>query len=99
LVVWAKDLNIDEKFAAITKENEELKTQVASFAKVEETLKADFNKTLQGIGSQLEELAKTEEPLAQKPSSFAKMTRQEKASRMAALIKAQKSIKKIKWDS
>jgi hypothetical protein len=94
LGLWAKDLNIDEKFAAITKENEELKTQVASFAKVEETLKADFNKTLQGIGSQLEELAKTEEPLAQKPSSFAKMTRQEKASRMAALIKAQKSIKK-----
>jgi len=94
LGLWAKDLNIDEKFAAITKENEELKTQVASFAKVEETLKADFNKTLQGIGSQLEELAKTEEPLAQKPSSFAKMTRQEKASRMAALIKAQKLIKK-----
>jgi len=94
LGLWAKELKLDEKFAAITKENEELKTQVASFAKVEETLKADFNKTLQGIGSQLEELAKTEEPTAQKPSAFAKMTREQKASRMAAIIKAQKSIKK-----
>jgi len=94
LGLWAKDLNIDEKFAAITKENEELKKQVETFAKVEESLKADFNKTLQGIGTQLEELAKTEDATAQKPSSFAKMTRQEKASKMAALIKSQKLNKK-----
>jgi hypothetical protein len=86
-------LKLDEKFEAITKENEALKAQVANFAKIEETLKADFNKTMQGIGSQLEELAKTEDATAQKPSSFAKMTRQEKASKMASLIKAQKKIK------
>jgi hypothetical protein len=93
LGLWSKELKLDEKFEAITKENEELKAQVANFAKIEETLKADFNKTMQGIGSQLEELAKTEDATAQKPSSFAKMTRQEKASKMASLIKAQKKIK------
>ena len=95
LGLYMADSKLEERFKALeeaneglVKENKELSTKVEGFSKVEETLKSEFNTTLGGIAKMLEELAKTEEPAAQKPSEFAKLDRREKASRMAEIIKS-----------
>ena len=74
----------------IKSENESLRTELAEIKNAKEELKNEFASTLNKVGEELEEIAKSEPATASKPKEFKALTRAEKAARMGDIIRANK---------
>ncbi len=74
----------------VRSENEGLKLELASISAAKDEMKKEFTATLNKVGVELEEIAKTEVSTASKPQEFKATTRAEKAARMGAIIRANK---------
>ena len=74
----------------IKSENESLRTELAEIKNAKEELKNEFASTLNKVGEELEEIAKSEPATASKPKEFKALTRAEKAARMGDIISANK---------
>lgn len=74
----------------VKSENETLKTELAEIKSAKEELKNEFASTLNKVGEDLEEIAKSEPSTASKPQEFKALTRAEKAAKLGAIIRANK---------
>ena len=75
---------------SIKSENEGLKTELAAIKADKESLKSDFVATLNRVGTELEEIVKSESATSKKPQEFKAQTRAERAAQMGAVIRANK---------
>ena len=71
-------------------ENESLKLELAEVKNAKEELKSEFSATLNKVGNDLEEIAKSEAATTSKPQEFKALTRAEKAAKLGAIIRANK---------
>jgi len=71
-------------------ENEGLKLELAAIVADKESLKKEFSATLNKVGTELEEIVKSEASTASKPQEFKAQSRAEKAAAMGAIIRANK---------
>ena len=74
----------------IKSENETLRTELAEVKAAKDEIKKEFSETLNKVGTELEEIVKSEPSTAKKPQEFKATTRAEKAARMGAIIRANK---------
>ena len=74
----------------VKSENETLKAELAEVKNSKEELKNEFSATLNKVGEELEEIAKSEPSTASKPQEFKALTRAERAAKMGAIIRANK---------
>ena len=74
----------------VKSENESLKAELAEVKNAKEELKNEFSATLNKVGEELEEIAKSEPSTASKPQEFKALTRAERAAQMGAIIRANK---------
>ena len=74
----------------VKSENETLKAELAEVKNAKEELKNEFSATLNKVGEELEEIAKSEPSTASKPQEFKALTRAERAAQMGAIIRANK---------
>jgi hypothetical protein len=74
----------------VKSENESLKTELAEIKNSKEELKEEFSATLNKVGEELEEIAKSEPSTASKPQEFKALTRAERAAQMGAILRANK---------
>ena len=74
-------------------ENEGLKLELAAIVADKESLKKEFSATLNKVGTELEEIVKSEASTASKPQEFKAQTRAEKAAAIGAIIRANKQTK------
>lgn len=74
----------------VKSENETLRTELAEIKSAKEELKNEFASTLNKVGEDLEEIAKSEPSTASKPQEFKALTRAEKAAKLGAIIRANK---------
>jgi hypothetical protein len=71
-------------------ENEGLKLELAAIVADKESLKNEFSATLSKVGTELEEIVKSEAATSSKPQEFKAQSRAEKAAAMGAIIRANK---------
>ena len=71
-------------------ENEGLKLELAAIKADKETLRNEFSATLSKVGTELEEIVKSEAATSLKPQEFKAQSRAEKAAAMGAIIRANK---------
>lgn len=71
-------------------ENAGLKLELAAIVADKETLKKEFSATLSKVGTELEEIVKSEAATSSKPQEFKAQSRAEKAAAMGAIIRANK---------
>lgn len=74
----------------VKSENESLKAELAEVKNSKEELKNEFSATLNKVGEELEEIAKSEPSTASKPKEFKALTRAERAVQMGAILRANK---------
>ena len=74
----------------IKSENEGLKLELAAIKADKETLRNEFSATLSKVGTELEEIVKSEAATSSKPQEFKAQSRAEKAAAMGAIIRANK---------
>jgi predicted nucleic acid-binding Zn-ribbon protein len=74
----------------VKSENESLKAELAEVKNAKDELKNEFSATLNKVGEELEEIAKSEPSTASKPQEFKALTRAERAAKMGAIIRANK---------
>ena len=74
----------------VKSENESLKAELAEVKNAKDELKNEFSATLNKVGEELEEIAKSEPSTASKPQEFKALTRAERAAQMGAIIRANK---------
>lgn len=74
----------------VKSENESLKAELAEVKNSKEELKNEFSATLNKVGEELEEIAKSEPSTASKPQEFKALTRAERAAQMGAILRANK---------
>ena len=72
----------------VNADNKALKLELASVVAAKEEMKEEFKVTLSKVGTELEEIAKSEVSTASKPTEFKALTRAEKAAKMGAAIRA-----------
>ena len=75
---------------SIKSENDSLKLELAAIKADKETLRSEFSATLNKVGTELEEIVKSESATAKKPQEFKAQTRADKAAAMGAIIRANK---------
>jgi hypothetical protein len=71
-------------------ENDSLKLELAAIVADKETLRNEFSATLNKVGTELEEIVKSEAATSSKPQEFKAQSRAEKAAAMGAIIRANK---------
>ena len=71
-------------------ENDSLKLELAAIVADKETLRNEFSATLNKVGTELEEIVKSEASTSKKPQEFKAQSRAEKAAAMGAIIRANK---------
>jgi hypothetical protein len=71
-------------------ENAGLKLELAAIVADKESLKKEFSATLSKVGTELEEIVKSEAATSSKPQEFKAQSRAEKAAAMGAVIRANK---------
>ena len=71
-------------------ENAGLKLELAAIVADKESLKKEFSATLNKVGTELEEIVKSEAATSSKPQEFKAQSRAEKAAQMGAVIRANK---------
>ena len=71
-------------------ENDSLKLELAAIVADKETLRNEFSATLSKVGTELEEIVKSEASTSKKPQEFKAQSRAEKAAAMGAIIRANK---------
>jgi hypothetical protein len=71
-------------------ENAGLKLELAAILADKETLRNEFSATLSKVGTELEEIVKSEASTSKKPQEFKAQSRAEKAAAMGAIIRANK---------
>ncbi len=71
-------------------ENAGLKLELAAIVADKESLKKEFSATLNKVGTELEEIVKSEAATSSKPQEFKAQSRAEKAAAMGAVIRANK---------
>ena len=74
----------------IKSENDSLKLELAAIKADKETLRNEFSATLSKVGTELEEIVKSEAATSSKPQEFKAQSRAEKAAAMGAIIRANK---------
>jgi hypothetical protein len=74
----------------IKAENAGLKLELAAIVADKESLKNEFSATLSKVGTELEEIVKSEASTSKKPQEFKAQSRAEKAAAMGAIIRANK---------
>ena len=74
----------------IKSENDSLKLELAAIKADKETLRNEFSATLNKVGTELEEIVKSESATASKPQEFKALSRAERAAQMGAIIRANK---------
>jgi hypothetical protein len=74
----------------VKSENEGLKLELAAIKADKETLRNEFSATLSKVGTELEEIVKSEAATSSKPQEFKAQSRAEKAAAMGAIIRANK---------
>lgn len=74
----------------VKSENESLKAELAEVKNAKDELKNEFSATLNKVGEELEEIAKSEPSTASKPQEFKALTRAERAAQMGAILRANK---------
>ena len=74
----------------IKSENDSLKLELAAIVADKESLKNEFSATLSKVGTELEEIVKSEAATSSKPQEFKAQSRAEKAAAMGAIIRANK---------
>ena len=74
----------------IKSENNNLKTELAAIKADKESFKSDFAATLNKVGTELEEIVKSESATSKKPQEFKALSRAERAAQMGAVIRANK---------
>jgi hypothetical protein len=74
----------------IKSENDSLKLELAAIKADKETLRNEFSATLSKVGTELEEIVKSEASTSKKPQEFKAQSRAEKAAAMGAIIRANK---------
>ena len=72
----------------VKNENESLKVELSEIKAERANLKEDFSNAMDKVGSELEDLAKSEESTSSKPAEFKALTRAEKAAKMGAALRA-----------
>ena len=72
----------------VNADNKALRLELASVVAAKEEMKEEFKVTLSKVGTELEEIAKSEVSTASKPQEFKAITRAEKAAKMGAIIRA-----------
>lgn len=75
---------------SIKSQNEGLKTELAAIKADKESLKSDFAATLNKVGTELEQIVKSESATSKKPQEFKAQSRAERAAQMGAVIRANK---------
>jgi hypothetical protein len=75
---------------SVKSENEGLKLELAAIVADKESLKNEFSATLSKVGTELEEIVKSEAATSSKPQEFKAQSRAEKAAAMGAIIRANK---------
>ena len=75
---------------SVKSENEGLKLELAAIKADKETLRNEFSATLSKVGTELEEIVKSEAATSSKPQEFKAQSRAEKAAAMGAIIRANK---------
>ena len=75
---------------SVTESNDSLKLELASVLAAKEEMKAEFKATLNKVGVELEDIAKSEVSTASKPNEFKALTRAERAAQVGAILRANK---------
>jgi hypothetical protein len=75
---------------SVKAENAGLKLELAAIVADKESLKNEFSATLSKVGTELEEIVKSEAATSSKPQEFKAQSRAEKAAAMGAIIRANK---------
>ena len=75
---------------SVKSENDSLKAELAAIKSEKEDLKSEFSATLNKVGTELEEIVKSEASTAKKPQEFKALSRAERAAQMGAIIRANK---------
>jgi hypothetical protein len=75
---------------AVNADNKSLKLELASVIAAKNEMKEEFKSTLTKVGTELEDIAKSELSTSSKPKEFKALTRAEKAARMGAILRANK---------
>jgi hypothetical protein len=75
---------------SVKAESDSLKLELAAIVADKETLKNEFSATLSKVGTELEEIVKSEAATSSKPQEFKAQSRAEKAAAMGAIIRANK---------
>ena len=75
---------------AVNADNKSLKLELASVIAAKDEMKEEFKATLTKVGTELEDIAKSEVSTSSKPKEFKALTRAEKAAKMGAILRANK---------
>ena len=75
---------------SVKAESDSLKLELAAIKADKETLRNEFSATLNKVGTELEEIVKSESATSKKPQEFKAQSRAEKAAAMGAIIRANK---------
>jgi hypothetical protein len=75
---------------SVKAESDSLKLELAAIKADKETLRNEFSATLSKVGTELEEIVKSEAATSSKPQEFKAQSRAEKAAAMGAIIRANK---------
>jgi hypothetical protein len=75
---------------AVNADNKSLKLELASVIAAKDEMKEEFKATLTKVGTELEDIAKSEASTSSKPKEFKALTRAEKAAKMGAILRANK---------
>ena len=75
---------------SVKSENDSLKAELSAIKSEKEDLKSEFSATLNKVGTELEEIVKSEASTAKKPQEFKALSRAERAAQMGAIIRANK---------
>jgi len=75
---------------AVNADNKSLKLELASVIAAKNEMKEEFKATLTKVGTELEDIAKSEVSTSSKPKEFKALTRAEKAAKMGAILRANK---------
>ena len=75
---------------SVKAESDSLKLELAAIKADKETLRNEFSATLSKVGTELEEIVKSESATSKKPQEFKAQSRAERAAQMGAVIRANK---------
>jgi len=75
---------------SVNADNKSLKLELASVLAAKDEMKEEFKATLNKVGVELEDIAKSEVSTAAKPKEFKALTRAERAAQVGAILRANK---------